>query len=289
MDTLLRACLSSKGVPDACVDSYLAGLGGDYMLYLAEQIVNQASTSYDCEVAVEQYANTLCYAFIGAIGGEVENSSNNVPPKPPSKAWTEFCFKLGATFRPEATGASTVAATPNTIEERFPCGDGDGHIVLCASSSAPAGDFITLAMTMTGPIPLADPMHYHQYGFVFDSDGDPNNNYRAPPAYPNDFFDATDRWYVASYSPQAGWKIEVSAASASSITPVSSDARIVIHDQTLQLLVPASELATSCPGYRFTAFTHLGDYGQQPPYDWSGDVEPPVGEPLEKTCIDFTE
>src|SRR5690606_18817381 len=128
---------------------------------------------------------------------------------------------------------------------------------------------------------------HHQYAFVFDSDADPSNNYQASSQYPNDFFDNTDRWYVASYTPQQGWRIEVSNASGGTITPISSDARIVIDGAMMMLLVPADELASPCPPYRMTAFTHRGDYGLNPPYDWSGDVEPPVDMPLETTCTEI--
>ena len=44
-------------------------------------------------------------------------------------------------------------------------------------------------------------------------------------------------------------------------------ARMIIDGQTMMLILPADELATSCPPYRMTAFTHLGEPVWMP-HDW---------------------
>jgi hypothetical protein len=131
---------------------------------------------------------------------------------------------------------------------------------------------------LSGAVPLFDTTHHYQYGFVFDADGDPSNNYEADASYPDDFFAGTDRWYEAAYTPSAGWSLK--ATDATTFAPVQTSARIALVNDTVTLLVPASEMTAESPRYRVTAFEHKGDYGIAEPHDWKGDVEPPVAEGL---------
>ena len=48
----------------------------------------------------------------------------------------------------------------------------------------------------------------------------------------------------------------------------------------MSLRVPVDEMVAPWPRYRVTAFAHQGDFGLNPPYVWSGDVQPPVEEGL---------
>lgn len=223
----------------------------------------------------------------------MKHSSESVPEKEPDRTWTELCFKVGAgQHPPEASSSSAAEFAPPlaSVGEDYPCGETSERIVLCASQSPfPPDEYVTMAMVLTGDIPAADIEYFHQYGFVFDVDGDPSNNYQASAQFPNDFFDDTDRWYVASYGPQDGWSLQVSDARGGTISDSASAARIVIEGQVMTLIVPAAELAVSCPGYRMTAFTHLGDYGLDLPHEWSADVEPAVAQPLETTCVQLPE
>ena len=96
----------------------------------------------------------------------------------------------------------------------FPCGEGTYGYTVCPSGAGdfPEGETILLFNIVVGDVPLADGTNLYQYGFVFDQDGDTGNNYTASTAYPNDFFDATDRWYVANYSPSGGWSLTATDA-----------------------------------------------------------------------------
>lgn len=271
----IQECIAKQrpDIPKPCSDAYLQ--------VRRDELEKLDASATKLGVVAEQ-VELYCAAFIDAFDEVVKYSSDEQDPRKPSLTQTEVCVKV-ATYEPAAPGKP--AAAPLATDDDYPCGESDGRIVLCAQATPfPAGDRLTLAAAMTGAIPLADPMHHYQYGFVFDSDDQPANNYQAPPAFPNDFFHATDRWYVAVYSPETGWAIEVSNAS-DTITPIASDARIVIEGSTMMLIVPAAELGVAAPPYRVTAFAHLGDFGLDPPHVWSADVEPAVALPLERTWI----
>jgi hypothetical protein len=77
-----------------------------------------------------------------------------------------------------------------------------------------------------------------------------------------------------------GWTMSARDARGGTIMPMSTAARIWIRRNTVTLIAPASELGTTMPPYRVTAFRHTGDYGIDPPHDWSGDVEPTVAQGL---------
>lgn len=162
------------------------------------------------------------------------------------------------------------------------CGANDWGLTVCPTPATrpPEGDFVMLSMVMGGAVPLADPTNRYVYAFVFDSDGVSANNYRAPPNYPSDFYDDTDRWYEASWTPGGSWVLTAKTARGGAIMQVPTAARMVLSGDTLFFLAPRSEFDVAKPKWRFTAFRHKGDYGINPPYDWNGDVEPPVGRPL---------
>jgi hypothetical protein len=144
------------------------------------------------------------------------------------------------------------------------------------SSEVPADDETSLVILnrMDGPIPDGDPTKRYQYGFVFDADGDASNNYQAPPEYPNDFFDGTDRWYTADYDPSTGWSVTVRTAIDGQITTAASQARVVMTGRSIALIVPKSEFSGAEPMGRFSAFCHTGDWGAASP--WDGSLWPAV-------------
>ena len=165
----------------------------------------------------------------------------------------------------------------------YPCGDSDAGKTLCAQPQAPApdDDYFVVGNVLHSKVPLADSINTYQYGFVFDADNNEANNYVPHPDFPNDFFSNTDRWYQANYSPQLGWDMSVSRiVDGVPVEVPDSNARIVIMDTVVFFVVPVAEFASNVPRYRVTAFRHTGDYGANPPHNWHGDVEPPVGAPL---------
>ena len=147
-----------------------------------------------------------------------------------------------------------------------------------SSTMGSIGDWVVFFNVMNDTIPHADPVNYLQYGFVFDRDGDTENNFEPHPTYPYDFFQDTDYWIVASYNPEVGWTLQASDATVSPPVTVSSDARMIVTGNALILLVPRSEFMADYIGYRMSAYRHPGDLGVGG--DWDGDVQPPVADGL---------
>jgi hypothetical protein len=187
-----------------------------------------------------------------------------------------------------ATRARGFTASPDPqggLEDQIPCGDGPLGFTVCdLDTPFPEGDVIMVATALQAPVPLDDPSRLFQYGFVFDSDNDPSNNYVPPPQFANDFFRDTDRWYAVTYDPAVGWDLTSSLADGTDILGAASQARVLITEEVMVAFIPAQEFHVECPGYRVTAFTHTGDFGANPPHDWAGDQEPTVGEPLLNVC-----
>lgn len=179
-------------------------------------------------------------------------------------------------------GEQTFRTEFRSIDESAPCGRDGDIVVACASgASFPAGDFFLASNIFEGDIPLDDPTWLYTYAFVFDQDGDPTNNWVPLPQFPNDFFQDTDRWYQLQYTPGMGWWLEVQVADeAGNITPVASDARVVIDGNTVTAYIPAAEFSDPCPDYRMTSFGHTGDFGLGDPRVWTADVEPVIEEGL---------
>jgi hypothetical protein len=72
----------------------------------------------------------------------------------------------------------------------------------------------------------------------------------------------------------------VKDATSGSPQVVASGARMTISDGAIMLVVPMTEFVDQSPSYRVTSFRHRGDFGLNPPHDWSGDIVPTVDEGL---------
>ena len=204
---------------------------------------------------------------------------DQVAPKAPSRPETGFESAGAGLWNVSDDGRERLFF--NTV---FPCGEGEFAFTLCPDplGSSPGGDHMVVITQLQGPlpVPVAEPDAQYQYGFVYDADGSAAGNYQANPSFPNDFFDGTDRWYTANYAPGTGWTMSVTQVSGGVPTAVPSAARIIILDNVMALVVPASEFGTAEPAYRVTAFWHTGDFGRNPPNVWSGDVFPAVADGL---------
>jgi hypothetical protein len=218
-----------------------------------------------------------------------------ISPKPPSVSSTEILLRgmvllvVSQALLVELFGASNVSTTGTP--PAFPCGAGPNGFTVCPTVPAllPAEeDYLFVWLATDGTIPLASPTRHLQYGFVFDADGISANDYVPPPAFANDFYGGTDRWYSVEYDPVGGWRLLVTDARSDAfavaptgiVTGIPSAARAIIVDNAIGLFVPRSEFAVDFPAYRVTAFEHGGDFGIPPPNDWSGDLSPTVAEGL---------
>jgi hypothetical protein len=165
------------------------------------------------------------------------------------------------------------------FDAAFPCGEGPVGTTLCASGDPFAeGQWVYVAATVIEDLVLDDPTGSYQFAFVFDADGNANNNYVPAAQYPNDFFQGTDKWYQALYTPGVGWELQVSDVRQGG-SQVASDARFVLSGRSLALLVPRGELDGDSPAFRVTAFRHEGDHGLSGG-PWSASYAPRLMEPL---------
>jgi len=225
---------------------------------------------------------TLITAVVGVL---VLHTFLSVPSKIPPLAWTEIGYYGLVTFFFSAVllvalfGQSQVQQTGDPV---FPAGQGPDGFTVAANMplQLAEGNYHIVHFSCEGVIPIVstDATVVYQYAFVFDSDGNTANNYTTAN---NDFFNDTDKWYVMSYTDAAGWVLTVSTAFDGLILEVASAARVIIKDNAMTLVVPTSEFGVSDPDYRVTAFCHNGDFGINPPFNWSGDLHPPVADGLE--------
>ncbi|MCB9878490.1 MAG: hypothetical protein H6835_12905 [Planctomycetes bacterium] len=165
----------------------------------------------------------------------------------------------------------------------FPLGAGPNGLTLATEPAATMaeGEYIAFYLSVSEDIPQASTSEFFQYAFVCDSDADPSNNFVASPAFADDFFAGTDRWYELTYAPTSGWAFRCKVVGAgNTITTVPSAARAILSEDTLIVLAPRSEFGVDHPAFRATTFAHKGDFGQNAPFDWSGDPSPTVDEPL---------
>ena len=266
--------------PDVCNTNHLPASIRDRARASALQLIGYVtriamSSGQDPEAAIAE----ACAEIELAVETIIVHSALDIPGPAPDLIWTlyEFRWIFGIDLLEPRDIAPGV--------DPFPCGADEDAITICATDEPmPVGSYIVVGGTLQDPVPRADPELSHQLGFVFDADGDPSNNYVPDPQFPNDFFQDTDRWFVATYAPDDGWSMEVSDARDGSVVAIPSRARIVIGESTILALIPADEIEAECAGYRLTTFTHRGDFGLEPPHLWAGDAENPVDEPLLTTC-----
>lgn len=188
---------------------------------------------------------------------------------------------------------TTLARTAQQMEELFgtafnkqvfPCGvNGEFGYTVCPNNPPDIedGDWVVVGMEVEQFIPLNDPVNHYTFAFVFDSDSDPANDWVALPAFPNDYYQGTDFWIQVRYTPGSGWSMDVQRvtdAENNVAEPVQSAAIGIISDDGVTVMVPENEFASATPGYRLNTFRHTGDFGANPPFNWSADFHPELDE-----------
>jgi len=170
--------------------------------------------------------------------------------------------------------------------EPFPCGVITDGIVICPEDQGAVnnGDRLMITMGLDDAVPVADMTNSYQYAFVFDSDGAGANNYEAAPAFPEDFFQGTDKWYSIEYTPSDGWRFyAIDASGGGNPQRVLTDAKIIIMDNAITLTVPQDEFVLDNPSYRATAFRYTGKLGSDEDFELS--YHPGIGETLEPISL----
>lgn len=220
--------------------------------------------------------DTVTGFFQSLAAGGKSNNSNLAIAQRPVESIVDLIFTALAV---EPAG---VPKTRSLDRLRFPCGAGPNGFTVCPAidSADPGGDTILVGAAFAADIPLNHATHRFQYGFVFDQDGNSANNYVPLPQFQGDYFRGTDKWYAVEYTPANGWTLKVTDARGGGFVQVPSAARAVISGKTIVLSVPASEFSVPDPAYRISSFRHSGDFGQNPPHDWSADYDPAPQAPL---------
>ena len=221
--------------------------------------------------------------FLSPFGVLTNNSNPLVPQRVPALAQDVRLFgaiigaltilQLQALFGNVDGGAGPT----------FPPGQGAEGFTVAAdpSASMTAGEYVTFYLSTKADIPL-DGDELLTYSVVCDSDLDASNDWVPNPAFPDDFYKGTDRWYQLDYAPGSGWRFDCTQVGpGNTLTVVPSAARVIVRGDTVLFVVPRSEFAVSNPPFRVTTFAHTGDFGQNPPYTWSGDPTPTVADGLQ--------
>lgn len=131
----------------------------------------------------------------------------------------------------------------------------------------PEGPLVVVVAAYSGALPTpGDPSHY-TYAAVFESNGDPADDWQFQGGFDWDFFIGTDRWYQIDWDPAAGaWSMRVSNA----LDPAGpSGARALVIGDTVIWLIPGSEFVAAVPEVRVTSFIHDGSFA---PEASGGDV-----------------
>jgi hypothetical protein len=147
----------------------------------------------------------------------------------------------------------------------YECGAED-PVVVCAAQvlPMPEGDGLVVAVEHAGAIPARSTERSYIYSLVFDSDGDPANNWVFRPPFNWDFFQGTDRWYQAIYSHDTeSWIVGVNQVQSdgNASQPLPSAVRVVIEGEWVIWYIPSSEIPAFPGLLRATAFAHDGAFG----------------------------
>ena len=160
------------------------------------------------------------------------------------------------------------------------CGAKNKGVTLCTSAMISEGPVYTVAYQTRAAMPFADSDLVYQVGFAFNADNIRENNFVPPEEFSGDYFQNTDKWYVADYSPSVGWRISAYTATDGEVVSVPSEARYLLSDTVGALVVPADEIAAYDPEVRISIFRHDGSLGLELPNNWDGSVYPKPLRPL---------
>ena len=150
--------------------------------------------------------------------------------------------------------------------------------MLTSHSSQDLENWVIFFNVMEKDIPFDDPEYRYQYGFVFDRDGNTDNNFQPNPDFANDFFKDTDFWIVAYYNSIDGWMLSITDATNGNVTATGSYAKMIITGNTIIVFIPRDEFYAQNIGYRVTAFRHDGGYAAD--VNAGADTQPSVADGL---------
>ena len=149
-------------------------------------------------------------------------------------------------------------------DSAFECGDTD-PVVVCVTDplDVAEGPLLVVAVQTAADIPTASTDKSYVYSLVFDSNGDPGNDWVGNPPFDWDFFIGSDRWYQAVYSHQNGeWALTATQLGDDTVpVPAQPSAvRVVISGDWVIWFVPEAELAAFPGALRPVTFAHDGAF-----------------------------
>jgi len=221
-------------------------------------------------------------AIVMAVGLAIRNSNQNLEPKIPD-ATQEIATKYQGVINLITEQVQALFDAVSKGDVVFPCGSGVEAFTVCPIGPSPLveGDYGIFAMVVQEDVPLDDPTNFFTYAFVFDSDDSTANDWVAVPAFQNDYYQGTDKWYELAYSPTVGWQLKATIVTDvvnHQTAAVQTSARGIILGRAVLLLVPMDEFPSDSPDFRLNTFRHTGDFGQNPPNNWSADLHPGLDE-----------
>ncbi|MEX0673584.1 MAG: hypothetical protein WD067_02355 [Gaiellaceae bacterium] len=146
----------------------------------------------------------------------------------------------------------------------YACG---GDVVCQEGTQLGPGSLVVGSVTLAAPPAGSPGASVYSYDLVFDSDGDPANDFQFEAPFEWDFYQGADRWYHLVHR-DGTWFVELSVFDGSRATPQPTAARAVLDGETIGWLIPAAEMADPA-GWRAATFRHDGSY--QPDVS-AGDV-----------------
>ena len=186
--------------------------------------------------------------------------------------------------RTSCASQEQVDAQYNRPDAEHGCQDvNNGVLHVCTTNylGMNAGGVVAFDMELLGDIPHADTSHSYIYSAVFDSDGDPANNWVYQPPYDWDYFQGADRWYQLIWDRATQlWSLRVTQVDAQqNTTDVPSSARAEVEGSHVRLYIGDDEIPGPDLTWRGTAFGH-NNYMET---DRGGDVSgADPSEPLVK-------
>ncbi|MCB2224907.1 MAG: hypothetical protein KQH83_12125 [Actinobacteria bacterium] len=130
----------------------------------------------------------------------------------------------------------------------------------------PGGDVVVVMETLSGPLAVDGDGAEYVYAAVFESNGDPSDDWQYQGDYEWDFFRDTDRWYQVLIHADGTRELLVTEPLG---PPLPSGARALLFEDTVLWLIPAGEFDGDTLSGRVSAFVHDGTYD---PATGQGDV-----------------
>lgn len=208
--------------------------------------------------------------FLVQTGSGNESRHSNGELTVTSEGETDLLGVGQMLWAPAAGGAS--------LASMLQCGQHDSTHTVCGGRAYDS-DYLAVVALLDGDIDFNSDKLY-QFGFVFDRDGNPINNFAAGGDFPFDTWDQSDIRYGLTID-EAGPQLAVTEGP--NFSPVDSGAKIHIDGNVILGFLPRDEVGGGPTDplvpMRVTTFWHFGDFGMGPDEAFNIDLFPVVPEP----------